>query len=468
MPALSDAELSAFRSRFTGETLTVGEPGYDDARRVWNGEIDRYPAVVARCSTAAEVSAAITFATQAGLEISVRGGGHNYAGTAVCQDGVMIDLTPMQTVSVDAQAQRARCGGGTTWGQLDGAAQEHGLAVPGGFVSRTGIGGLTLGGGMGWLTNRLGLSCDNLVGAEVVLADGRVVTASATENADLFWALRGGGGNFGVVTTFEFQLHPVGPLCQLGLFLWSADQGVAALRLGRDTAARLPADVGCFLAGLSAPPAPFVPEELHHSTMFAVLVASWGSPEEHAALVEPIREALPPTVELVTPIPYTALQQMFDDSAPWGLLAYEKALYLEEMSDAAIDLIVDRVPRKVSPLTLVPIFTFNGAFRDVPEEATAFGGSRKTRFVVNISAGCLTPEELEADRAWVRDLWEALLPHSGGAGSYVNFMTDIDDDRVRVSYGEEKYGRLARIKAEYDPNNVFHLNANIKPLVASE
>jgi FAD/FMN-containing dehydrogenase len=457
--------LEEFRAGFDGEALLPGDAAYDEARSVWNGDIDRRPALIARCGAPMQVAEAIALARREGMELSVRGGGHNFAGSAVCDDGLMIDLSPMNDVTVDAGARRARCGGGATWADLDGATQQHGLAVTGGFISHTGVGGLTLGGGMGWLTRKAGLTCDNLISAEVVLADGQVVRASADQHENLFWAIRGGGGNFGVVTEFEFALHEVGPLVQLGLFFWGADQGVEALRVSRDIVAGLPEGVGALIAGLSAPPAPFVPQEHQLAPGFALLIGSFGSPEEHAEIVAPVREALAPLFELVTPIPYTQLQKMFDEGNAWGTHAYEKALYLDELSDEVIAIFADRLPRKASPLSFVPVFPLDGAYADVGEDDTAFGGSRSARFVFNIAAICPVPELLEADRAWVRGFWEALRPHASGAGSYVNFMTDIEEDRVRAAYGAAKYDRLSRIKADYDPENVFHLNANIKPLV---
>jgi hypothetical protein len=457
--------LEEFRAGFDGEALLPGDAAYDEVRSVWNGNIDRRPALIARCRAPMHVAEAIALARREGLELSVRGGGHNFAGSAVCDDGLMIDLSTMNDVTVDAGARRARCGGGATWADLDGATQQHGLAVTGGFISHTGVGGLTLGGGMGWLTRKAGLSCDNLVSAEVVLADGQVVRASADQHEDLFWAIRGGGGNFGVVTEFEFALHEVGPLVQLCLFFWGADQGVEALRVSRDIVAGLPEGVGALIAGLSAPPAPFVPQEHQLAPGFALLIGSFGSPEEHAEIVAPVREALAPLFELVTPIPYTQLQKMFDEGNAWGTHAYEKALYLDELSDEVIAIFADQLPRKASPLSFVPVFPLDGAYADVGEEDTAFGGSRSARFVFNIAAICPVPELLEADRAWVRGFWEALRPHASSAGSYVNFMTDIEEDRVRAAYGAAKYDRLSRIKADYDPDNVFHLNANIKPLV---
>jgi hypothetical protein len=355
------------------------------------------------------------------------------------------------------------CGGGTTWGELDAATQAHGLAVTGGFVSTTGVAGLTLGGGIGWLSRLAGLSCDNLISAQMVAADGRIVTASAAENPELLWALKGGGGNFGVVTTFEFHLHAVGPLVNLGLFFWPVDQGTEALRFCRDFVKDVPAGITPFIAGLSAPPAPFVPEQYQLAKGFALVVAGFGSSEEHAQAIEPIRRVLPPAFELVTPMPYAGLQQMFNGTAPWGLLAYEKALYLDELSDEVISVFIEFMPKAASPLSFVPVFDLSGAYSQVADDATAFGGSRSARYVFNIAAGCPTPELFEADRAWVRSFWDALRPYATGSGSYVNFMAEIEEDRVRAAYGAAKYDRLARVKAEYDPENLFRLNANIKP-----
>ena len=463
MAQLLDSSLETFRADFTGETIAPGDPGYDSARAIWNGGIDKRPSLFARCATAEQVAEAIRFARQQDLEISVRGGAHNFAGSALTDGGLTIDLTAMRQVRVDPATRRVIAGGGATWGDVDGAAQEHGLAFTGGFISHTGIGGLTLGGGVGWLTRKAGLSIDNLVGVEIVTADSRVLHASATENPDLFWAVRGGGGNFGVVTSFEYAAHQVGPMVNLGVFFWGLDQGREALQLARDYVATAPDDTGTFIAALNAPPAPFVPEQYHFAPCYLLAVAGFGTPEEHAAAVAPIRERLSPLIEMVTPIPYAALQAMFDESAPWGILGYEKALYLEELSDAAIEVIVEHVPRKQSPMSFVPIFAVGGAYSRVGDADTAFGGSRNARFFFNIAAVAPTPDLLEADRTWVRNLWEALRPFAADSGSYVNFMSEYEDDRVRAAYGPDKYDRLARIKAEYDPENVFHLNANIKP-----
>ena len=457
-------DLDGLRARLSEAAVACapGEAGYAEAVNIWNAAITRRPSVVVRCADDDDVVAALGFARDESLEVSVRGGGHNYSGSALTEGGLMIDLTPMKAVSVDPASRRATCGGGTTWAELDAASQAHGLAVTGGFVSRTGVAGLTLGGGIGWLVRPLGLSCDNLVGARVVTADGRVLRASDTENPDLFWAIRGGGGNFGVVTEFEFAVHPVGPMVQLGLFLFHPDQGRDLFRFARDYIRDLPDDYGAFLAGLSAPPAPFVPAELHFTPAFGLVVVGLGDEASHAQVIAPIRQALTPMVEMVTPIPYVGLQQMFDESAPWGVFSYEKAVYLDDLTDGAINVILEHQAKKMSPLSIVPIFVLGGAYRTADPDGNAFGGARSTGYVVNISATTPSPDTLPAERQWVREFWSALVEHAVGVGSYVNFMTDYEAERVRSAYGE-KYARLQQIKATYDPDNVFHVNVNIEP-----
>ena len=465
-PDLDGATILDFKTALEGDVLQPKDAGYDAARAVWNGAIDRRPAVIARCVSAADVARAIGFARTHGLEVAVRGGGHNYAGFAVCEGGLMLDLSRMNRVTVDPEARRAVCGGGATWADVDAATQAHGLATVGGFVSHTGIGGLTLGGGIGWLSRKAGLSADNLLAAEVVTADGQILRVSPEAHADLYWALRGGGGNFGVVTAFEFRLHPVGPTVHLGLFFWGVDRGREALRFSRDVVATLPADMGVLIAGMSAPPAPFVPEAYHHAPGFGLLVVGFGTAEEHAEVAARIRAALPPLFELVTPIPYSALQQMFDEGLAWGQHAYEKALYLDDLTDAAVDVLVEHFPRRGSPLSLAAVFVLDGAYAAVGPEDTAFSGDRRARILVNVTGNCAGAAGYESERAWVRTFWEALRPLARTGGSYVNYMTEYEEDRVRASYGAAKYDRLARIKAAYDPGNVFHLNQNIKPAPA--
>ena len=456
--------IGQLRAVMEGPVIEPGDPGFDDGRRVWNGGIDRRPAVIARCASAADVAAAIGYARQHGLEVAVRGGAHNPAGTAVCDDGLMIDLSQLNSVEVDPAARRARAGGGALLADLDAAAQAHGLAVPAGLVSHTGVAGLTLGGGMGWLTRKYGLSIDNLVSAQVVTADGQVRRASAGEHPDLFWAIRGGGGNFGVVTAFEFALHEVDPIVQFGLFFWPLNQGREALRLAREITRAMPPEINAVTGALNAPPAPFVPPEHHFAPGYVLLLTGFGSGAEHARLAARIRESLPPLFDLVTPMPYVELQKLLDEANAWGVHAYEKGTYVEDLSDPVIEVLTEHVPRKHSPMSLVAFYRLDGAYCQAGDDHTAFSGGRSPRYGVFIVGLAPDAGMLNADRGWVRGLWEALRPHAIGSGDgYINGITDFSDDRLRRSYGPAKYERLAQIKTQYDPGNLFHLNANIKP-----
>ncbi|MHA6796633.1 FAD-binding oxidoreductase [Pseudonocardia bannensis] len=458
-------ELGSLRLRTAGRVIGPDEVDYDDARRVWNGEIDRRPAVIVRCADAADVSTAIGFARDNGLEITVRGGAHNAAGTAVADGALMIDLSRLDTVQVDPPARRARVGGGAALAQLDAAAQEHGLATPAGTVSHTGVGGLTLGGGMGWLTRKFGLALDNVTAVEIVTADGAIRRAAADENPDLFWAVRGGGGNFGVVTEFEFRLHEVDPMVEMALCFWSLDRATEALRVARDVSADLPRDLNLVVAGINAPAAPFVPEPLRGTPGVAMVLVGFGAAEQHAAVAERIRTAQPPAFEVCTPMPYVALQQMFDEGNAWGLGCYEKSTYLSGFSDDVIAVIAEHLPRKTSPLTQLIFLPLDGAYTEVAESDTAFGGGRTPRLTAFILGLVSDLDTLPAERAWVRSFWEALQPYAMGAGTYVNAVEPAEGDRVRASYGP-KYERLAAVKAVYDPDNVFHGNANIRPAAA--
>ncbi|MFE3798435.1 FAD-binding oxidoreductase [Nocardia tengchongensis] len=459
----AEIDLEGLRATVDGAVITPADPDYDTARQVWNGDIDRRPAVIVRPASAAGVAAAVLAARAHGLDVTVRGGGHNYAGHAVADDAMMIDLRAFDSVTVDPAAKRAHVGGGATWAQADAAMSAHGLGVTGGFISSTGVGGLTLGGGMGWLTMRCGLTCDSLVAAEVVTADGRVVVASPRENAELLWGLRGGGGNFGIVTTLTFALHDVPSLAQLALLCWTPDRAAAGLTAGRELIMSLPAGYGGVIMAVSAPPAPFVPAHYQGQPGFVVAVAGFGDPVELEAIVKPLRDAAPaPAWELVTPLPYTALQQMFDESAPRGLLAYEKSLYVEDLSDAVLDTLISTFPQRRSPLTLVPIFALRGRYSEIHEDTTAFSGSRNPCWAINISGMTTDPAEFIEERQWTRDFWDALRPHANSDAGYVNFLVDADPGRIRESYGE-KYSRLTALKTEWDPDNIFHHNANIPP-----
>jgi FAD/FMN-containing dehydrogenase len=463
MTQLADSGIGELRATFEGSVLGPDDGEYDDARRLWNADQDLRPAVIARCRSAADVSRAVLFARDRGLEIAIRGGAHSISGMSSVDDGLMIDLSELNQVTVDPQTRRARAAGGALLGQLDAAAQEHGLATPAGMVSHTGVAGLTLGGGMGWLSRKFGLSIDNLLSVEVVVADGRILRASDDENPDLFWAIRGGGGNFGVVTEFEFRLHEVAPMIQFGLLFWDLDKGAEVLRMARDVIAKLPPEVNIVVGAVNAPPAPFVPAEYHFRPGYALIVPSFGSADEHAAVLDEIRATVPPLFEFASPMPYVALQQMLDEANGWGFHAYDKGFYLDDFTDEAIEVITEHVPRKQSPGSVLLFYRLDNAYSAVPDDATAFSGSRAPGYAGFIIAVCPTPELLEHDREWARAFWAATIPIGRGIGSYVNAISDTGaDDRVRASYGP-KYDRLAAIKATYDPENIFHRNANIKP-----
>ncbi|WP_132288714.1 FAD-binding oxidoreductase [Kribbella sp. VKM Ac-2568] len=454
--------VDELRGSIGGAVFAPDDAGYDDARRVWNADIDRRPAVIVSCRTAEEVRAAIAFATTTGLEIAVRGGAHNPTGAASVDDGLVIDLSGMNQVTVDPAAKRAKVGGGALLADLDAATQAHGLAVPAGMISHTGVGGLTLGGGMGWLTRLGGLSIDDLVSARVVTADGRILRAAEDEHPELFWALRGGGGNFGVVTEFEFRLYDVGPLVQYGLLFFGLEQGPEMFRLAREVIPTLSREFNVVLGGLNAPPAPFVPEEFHFRPGYVMVVTGLGSPAAHAEVLDRVRSALPPLFEFATPMPYVALQQLLDESQRWGQHVYEKSSFLDDLTDEVIEVITEHVPVKTSPTSVNLFYRLDEAFSEPDDDATAFGGGRTPRYACFVIGVCQDPESLPAEQAWVRSFWEALTPHAISTGGYVNALGDTDQDRVRASYGK-KYERLAQVKAEYDPGNVFHLNANIKP-----
>ncbi len=453
--------IDGLRHGFRGELIDASHPGYDDARHVWNGMIDKRPGMIARCSGTADVAAAIAFGRAEGLPIAVRGGAHNVAGNASCDDGVVIDLSPMQGVRVDPEARRARAQGGVTWGLLDRETQLHGLATTGGAISTTGISGLTLGGGLGHLMRRQGLSCDNLTAAQIVTADGDVLETNESQHAELFWALRGGGGNFGVVTSLEYRLHSVGPVVFGGLIAYHIDRAAEVLALYRDFVATAPADLGLNCLFVTAPPLPFVPEHLQFQPIVAIVVCWAGDIDEGAALVAPLRAFGEPALDLLGPIPYCVLQQMFDDGFPAGRRSYWKAGYLGEVTDGAIDTYVANTSPVPSPFSIVECQALGGAFAHEPDGGTAFA-HRDAAFVYNVIACWEGPEHDESQIAWARSFDEAMRPHATG-GVYVNYLGDEGTDRVRAAYGPERYARLVAVKAKHDPHNVFRLNQNINP-----
>ncbi|HEX5616807.1 MAG TPA: FAD-binding oxidoreductase [Solirubrobacteraceae bacterium] len=449
---------------FRGEVLLPTSPGYDTARRIWNGAIDRHPAYIARCTGVADVVAAVRFARERDLEIAVRGGGHNVAGTAMCDHGMVIDLSEMRAVSVDPARRTAWVHGGALWGDVDHETQAHGLATTGGIIGHTGVAGLTLGGGIGFLMRKHGLAIDNLLAAEVVTAEGSVIRASADEHPDLFWALRGGGGNFGVVTAFRFSLHPIGPTVMAGPVFWAAEKTADVLRFYRDFAAEAPDELGSVVRLGTVPPLPDIPEDLHWRPAIAVACCYAGAVEDGERAVRDLRRFGTPLVDLLAPSRYVAFQGGMDDTVLHGWRYYWKATNLAGLSDAVIAVIADHAYAACSARSYAAMFHMGGAVARVPYDATAYAG-RDVAHNIIIDAVWLPDESGKhgaTEPAWARRFLQALEPHR--AGVYVNFL-DADDGsgRVREAYGDRIYRRLAEVKAAYDPENVFHHNTNIRP-----
>ncbi|MFD1645991.1 FAD-binding oxidoreductase [Haloarchaeobius litoreus] len=461
---IDEETVQGFSAELRGEVLRQGDAGYDEARTIWNGMIDKRPALIAQCAGAADVITAVNFARENNHEIAVRGGGHNVAGTAVCDDGIVIDLSAMRAVWVDPRARTARVQGGALWSDVDHETRAHGLATTGGIVSHTGVAGLTLGGGIGWLMRKHGLTVDNLLSADMVTADGEFVRASDDEHSDLFWALRGGGGNFGIVTSFEFALHPVGPTVLAGPVFWPADDTANALRFYRDFVRDAPDELGTVVKFGTIPPLPVAPEELHWRPAVAINACYAGPVEEGESVLRPLREHGTPLLDLVSPEPYVAHQSGTDSTVLHGWHYYWKSTDLPELSDDLIDVFVNHAFSAESPRSYSVLFHLGGAVSRVDNDATAYTG-RNAPHNININ-GVWRPDETEefadSETAWVRRFLDALEPYREGV--YVNFL-DADDgtQRVREAYGEHTYRRLAEIKAEYDPDNVFHLNQNIEP-----
>jgi FAD/FMN-containing dehydrogenase len=457
---MSTSTAEGLRQSVRGQVIAADDDGYEDARRVFNAMIDRRPAFVVRCAGTADVVAAVTFARENGLDLAIRGGGHSVPGFGTADDAVVVDLSGMRDVQVDPERSTARAGGGTTWGAFNDATHAHGLATTGGVVSTTGVGGLTLGGGIGYLARGVGLSCDNLIGAEVVTADGQVVTASEEENEDLFWALRGGGGNFGVVTAFEFRLHPVTEIYGGPLFFDRADAG-EVLRAYREFIRDAPEEFGGFPAWQIAPPLPFIPEERHGETMLA-FVACWTGPiAEGERVLKPIRDAAPVVAEHVGAMPYPALNSAFDGLYPAGALQhYWKTNFVRELTDEAIDAHLEHGSKVPVVNSTVHIYPINGACNRVASDETAFA-YRDATFATVIAGMWPDPADNEANIKWVRDYYDAVAPLSE-EGGYVNFMSGDDQGQIEASY-KGNYDRLTAVKRKYDADNLFHLNQNIRP-----
>jgi FAD/FMN-containing dehydrogenase len=457
---MATAKLDDLRAAVRGPVVGSDDDGYDEARSVFNGMIDRHPAAVVRVANAGDVAAAVTFAREGGLDLAVRGGGHSVPGFGTVDDGIVIDLSSMRGVEVDAGAKRARAQGGATWGDFNDATYPFGLATTGGIISTTGVGGLTLGGGIGYLTRGFGLSLDNLVAADVVTADGQHVHATERENDDLFWALRGGSGNYGVVTSFEFRLHPVKDIYG-GPMFYELSDAETILKFYREYIADAPEEMGVFPAFQIAPPLPFIPEDRHGDT-FVALVGCWAGPvEQGEEAFKPFHDVAHVVAEMVGPAPYPALNSAFDALYPPGQLQhYWKASFVKELTDEAIAAHLRHGPDVPVVNSTMHIYPINGAVHRVASDATAFA-YRDANFATVIAGMWPDPTQNDANIKWVRDYYDATAPHSE-EGGYINFMSDDDQGRIKANY-KGNYERLVDVKRKYDPDNLFHVNQNIKP-----
>jgi FAD/FMN-containing dehydrogenase len=452
--------LDGFRGTLRGSLCVTGDPGYDEARTIWNAMIDKRPGLVVRCAGTADVIAAVKLARDNDLLVAVRGGGHNIAGNAVCDGGLMIDLSPMQSVRVDPVSRRVRVEPGATLGDLDKEAQAFGLAVPTGINSTTGVAGLTLGGGFGWITRKFGMTIDNLVSADVVTADGQLVRASDTENPELFWALRGGGGNFGVVTSFEFQLHPVGPEVLSGLIVHPLDAAPALLKEFRRIAAAAPDELTCWVVMRKAPPLPFLPEEWHGREVLVFALCYCGDMAEGEKAVAELRALGQPIADVVSPHPFTGWQAAFDPLLTPGARNYWKSHDFADLPDGAIETLVSAIRNLPTPECEVFIAHVGGAMSRVKPADTAYP-QRASHFIMNVHTRWAEANQDSACIKWARDLFDDMAQYATGS-VYVNFMPDDEAGRVEQAYGAN-YARLGQVKARYDPENLFRLNQNIKP-----
>jgi FAD/FMN-containing dehydrogenase len=460
-PALADGSVAELAEGVRGEVIRRGDAGYDEARAVWNGAIDRHPALIVRCAGVADVMRAVEFARSEQLVVAVRGGKHSIPGFSTCDGGIVIDLSPMQGIQVDPEARTVRAQGGVTWSALDHETQAFGLAVTGGLVSTTGIAGFTLGGGIGWLMRKHGLTADNLIGADVVTADGRLVHASADENPELFWGLRGGGGNFGIVTSFEYRVHPVGPVAMGGPVIYPGAMAADILRFYREWCEDAPDELTTLVSLATAPPAPFIPAEWHGKRVVIVPGLYAGPVEDGERAMRPLRQLGEPIADLMGPLPYVAMQSLLD--ALWGPGAYNyfKSGWLRGLDDRAIDTLVDYHRDASSPKSEIHVHHMGGAVARVPAGATAFG-DRSAPFLLNIIASTFTAEGYDDAVAWAQGLHGAMDPALTG-GTYVNFISAEGPERVRDAYSADTYERLRALKREYDPGNLFRLNQNVRP-----
>jgi FAD/FMN-containing dehydrogenase len=459
---VSGEAYEGFVASFRGEVVTADSPDYDDVRSIWNAMIDKRPAIIARCTGTADVITAVNFARDNNLLTAVRGGGHNIAGSALCEGGFLIDLSLMRSVHVNPRAKTAWVGPGATLGDVDHETQAFGLATSTGINSTTGIAGLTLGGGFGWLTRKYGMTIDNLVSAEVVTADGQVVVASEDENADLFWGIRGGGGNFGVVTQFQFQLHEVGPEVMSGLICFPFAEAKSVLEQYRDFVAGAPDELSLWVVTRKAPPLPFIAEDWHGKEMIALAALYTGDLDEGAAALEPVKSFATPIGEALFPHPFKGFQTAFDPLLTPGARNYWKSHDFTEISDGAIDTVIEYAGDLPSDQCEIFVANLGGAMGRVPADAMAYP-HRGTEFVMNVHGRWDDAADDDKCIAWAREFFQAAAPYASGS-VYVNFMTDDEQDRVKAAYGPN-YGRLVELKNKYDPTNFFRFNQNIKPSV---
>ncbi|RAX44487.1 FAD-linked oxidase [Arthrobacter sp. AQ5-06] len=452
--------VDELQTSFRGELVRPDDAGYDEHRRVWNGSIDRSPALIARCTGVADVRAAIRLARSQDLLVAVRGGGHSFPGLSVCDNGLLIDLGPMKGIRVDPEARTVRVQAGVLLGELDRETQEFGLAVPSGIVTHTGVAGLTLGGGIGWVMRKYGLSIDQLLSVDVITADGELVRASEDQNADLFWGVRGGGGNFGIVTDFEFRLNPVGPYVMAGPVFWAMENAPEVLRFYRDWIADCPDELMTIAVQRRAPALPIVPPEMVGKHVIAIAACYAGPVEEGERVLRPLKEFGSPVLDFCRPKPFLEHQKMFDPSFPHGWHYYVRSCDVAGLSDDVIDIVVEHGRRIISPITSIALWQMGGAVGRIDEDATAFNG-RQAGFTFNINGNSKTADGFDAERQWARDYWSALAPHHTSV--YVNFLMEEGEERVRHAYGAAKYDRLKALKRTYDPTNFFRLNQNIRP-----
>ena len=459
-PTVRSGAVNRLGAAVSGQVIRPGDGDYDEHRRIWNGSIDREPALIVRCVGLDDVKAAVRFASEHELLTAVRGGGHSFPGLSTCDGGMVIDLSLMNEIDVDPEARISRVDAGALLGDLDRATQPHGLGVPAGIVSHTGVAGLTLGGGLGWQQRKYGLTIDNLLSAQVVSAAGEVITASSDDNPELFWGIRGGGGNFGVVTSFRFRLNPIGPEVMAGPVFWPMEDSEEVLRFYRDWAADCPDEVTTIVFQRRLPDRTSVPRGLVGKRVIAIAACYAGPVGEGAEVLRPLKKFGSPLIDLCGPKPFLVHQRMFDDSYRRGGWYYVKACDVADLSDDVIDLVVEHGKRVSSLLSSVAIWQMGGAVARVGEEDTAFNG-RQAGFTLNVSGNTEDGDGFDEERQWAREYWDALSDHHTGV--YVNFLMNEGEDRIRQAYGVDKYQRLKALKRRYDPSNLFRLNQNINP-----